>query len=90
MSRTVVAISDLPAIAQNNPEALPILRVVVYDKEGTPSKIRAIELDRFLSLGFTAEPPPDVEAVIIPPEPFVPPQKHHIVQSFRVGPHGGN
>ena len=87
MSRTIVAISDLPSIAQNSPESLPILRVIVYDKEGTPSQIRANELDRFLSLGFTADPPPDVDAFIIPPDPVVPAPTHHIVRSFRVGPH---
>ena len=83
MSRQVVAISELEDIRKNSPESLPILRVIVYDAEGNASKIRAYELDRFLQLGFTADPPED--AVIEPPAPFVPPPRHHMVRSFRGG-----
>lgn len=81
--RQTVAISELEGIRATSPESLPILRVVVYDKEGNASKIRAVELQRFLDLGFLAEPPKEVEVVVDPPAPFVPPILHHMVRSFR-------
>ena len=83
MSRPVVEIKNLAAIKENSPESLPVIRVIVYDKEGIPSKIRAVELDRFLSLGFTADPPPAVNGYVEPPAPFVPPPTHRMVRSFR-------
>ena len=83
MSRQVVAISELPRIRKENPEALPILRVIVYDKTGTPSKIRAVELDRFLELGFLEEPPVEPVGEVEPPTDFVPPPRRPIVASFR-------
>ena len=85
-NRPVVPISDLERIQRESPESLAVVRVIVYDKSGTPSKIRAYELDRFLALGFTVDPP--AEELRVPVEEFTPftlPERRHMVQSFRGG-----
>lgn len=77
-------ISDLERIQRESPESLAIVRVIVYDKEGIPSRIRAYELDRFLELGFTADPP--TEDARVPDDaftPFILPERRYMVTSFR-------
>ena len=80
--RRTISINDIPWYEENNPEALVVLRVQVYDKEGNPTTIRAYELDRFLALGFlstdgkTEELPTSVTEKVLEPT-------RHIVSSYR-------
>ena len=80
--RRTISISDIPWYEENNPEALVVLRVQVYDKEGTPTLIRAYELDRFLELGFLSTDGKMEELPTSIPEKLVEPTRH-IVSSYR-------